>query len=378
MNWKLVILAVGMSLTFWDIFNVPYIVNYSSSAFHVSQELASFPLSAEMVGYALGGAVNGLLASLRGRRLGLLTSMGLVSMGSLLGLLAVSFYWLIPAELLIGLGIEGELSIVPAYLSETSPPDRRGRNVGLVTASGFLTTLIVGPIAVLAGTGGWRLLFLAGLLVSIVALVLRLRLPESPMWASSKSRLTWDWGALIMLAVWFLSYFAGYSLFSEPIFSLLQEKEFSNSALYFTYILYGDPLGVLLGTFLNDWIERKVSSTMVNVIAGAVLILWPLLKGTSFLIAGFLEMYLQGFKFPVMYTYTAEVFGTRVRTLAYGIADGLGHLGGAVGPLLFSLVYYGDPLGGMALIGLASILAGVFIAVWGVRTTGRSLDQIRG
>ncbi len=114
MNWKLVVLSLGMSLTFWDIFNVPYIINYASTQFHASPVLASLPLSAEMIGYAMGGAINGFLSSLRGRKFGLLLSMSLVSLGSLLGLVAKSFSWIIPAELLIGLGIEGELSVVPA------------------------------------------------------------------------------------------------------------------------------------------------------------------------------------------------------------------------------------------------------------------------
>jgi len=38
--------------------------------------------------------------------------------------------------------------------------------------------------------------------------------------------------------------------------------------LYFTYILYGDPLGVVIGTLLNDNFERKYSVSLVNILAG--------------------------------------------------------------------------------------------------------------
>ncbi|QKR00242.1 MFS transporter [Metallosphaera tengchongensis] len=376
MNWKLIILSLGMALTFWDIFNVPYIINYASSQFHVNILVSSLPLSAEMVGYAVGGAVNGLLSSIKGRKPGLMLSMGLVSAGSLLGLLSPSFFWLIPAEFIIGLGIEGELSVVPAYISETVSPENRGKSVGMVTASGFLTTLIVGPVAVLLG-GDWRLLFLAGLLVSLVALVSRVRLPESKLWSQKKEGLKWDWWIALMTAVWFLSYFTGYALFSDPMFQFITFHGFQNSSLYFTYVLYGDPLGVLVASFLNDKIERKYSSAAVNIFAGLILVIWPLFSGIPFLALGFAEMFLQGFKFPVMYSYTSEVFRTRIRTLGYGIADGIGHLGGAVGPIIFSYIYSGDQYLAMLAIGVVASLAGVLILRWGVKTTGIPLEQIR-
>lgn len=167
--------------------------------------------------------------------------MGLVAVGSLVGFVAQSFSWLIPAELLIGLGIEGELSVVPAYVSETVTPERRGRSVGLVTASGFLTTLVVGPIAVLLN-GEWRFLFLAGLLVSLIALITRVKLPESKMWTERRGKLSFDLGIAIMTLVWFLSYFTGYALFADPVFQFIGSHGFTNTSLYFTYILYGDPL----------------------------------------------------------------------------------------------------------------------------------------
>jgi Major Facilitator Superfamily. len=103
MNWKLVVLVIGMSLTFWDIFNVPYIINYARKQFEVSTVIANLPLSAEMIGYAIGGVINGLLSSFKGRKIGLLTSMGLVSLGSLIGFLSQTFSWIIIAEFIIGL-----------------------------------------------------------------------------------------------------------------------------------------------------------------------------------------------------------------------------------------------------------------------------------
>ncbi len=256
-------------------------------------------------------------------------------------------------------------------------PDKRGRSVGLVTASGFLTTLVVGPIAVLIN-GQWRFLFLAGLLVSVIAFISRLKLPESSMWRIKRGRMTWDWGIVVMTLVWFLSYFTGYALFSDPVFQFLGSHGFQNTSLYFTYILYGDPLGVVIATLLNDKLERKYSVSLVNVLAGLVLVPWFFTGGIMFLFLGFMEMFLQGFKFPVMYTYTSEIFGTRIRTLGYGIADGIGHLGGAIGPIIFSSAYVRSPIDSFLMLAGVTALSGLMVAKWGAKTTGRPLEQIRG
>ncbi len=373
----LALLALGTSLSFWDIFNVPYIVNYASQIFNVPQTVANLPLSSEMLGYFLGGAVNGFIASKFGRKKGLILTMGLISLGSLLGLIAFNFYFLVAAELIIGMGIEGEVAIVPSYIAEMVK--ERGRAIGLVEASGFLMSLVVGPAAVLAGPKFWRLLFLAGVLIAVPSFAFRFLLPESKMWERAKTQRTkWDSVVVAFLVAWFLSYFAGYALFSEPIFSLIASKGFQSTSLYFTYILYGDPLGVLVASLVNDVFERKITSFASNFLSGALIVAWPFFQGLWFLVVGFAIMFFQGFKFPVSYTYTAENIGTKLRTIGFGIADGIGHLGGVVGPLVLSALYGQDVSLAFGITGVTSMVAGVVFWVFGVRTKNLPLEKIKG
>ncbi len=135
---------------------------------------------------------------------------------------------------------------------------------------------------------------------------------------------------------------------------------------------------MVLATVLNDKFERKFSVALVNILAGVVIVGWFFSSGLTFLLLGFAEMFLQGFKFPVMYTYTSEIFGTKIRTLGYGIADGLGHLGGAVGPILFASTYMSNQLSSFLMLSGVTALAGVIVLAWGVKTTGKPLEQIRG
>ncbi|BAB65873.1 MFS transporter [Sulfurisphaera tokodaii] len=374
---QLALLSLGTSLSFWDIFNVPYIENFASK--NLGEVSSVLILSAEMIGYFIGGIFNGFFATRFGRKPGLLLSMFLITFGSLIGLLSLSPIQLVIAELIIGIGIEGEVAIVPSYVSEMVSKDFRGRAVGFTSMFGFLMSLVVGPMAVFLGEKYWRLLFLPSIVIAVLALIFRFKLPESKMWIERNyEKLKWDKIVIIFVLIWFTSYFTGYSLFSTPIFYTITSKGFENSSLYFTYILYGDPLGVIFASILNDYFERKYSSALANLLSGGLVIIWPFFTGLPFLVIGFLIMFFQGFKFPVMYTYTSENFATKIRTIGYGIADGIGHLGGAVGPIVMALLYLENVSISYTIVGIMSVISAVFILYFGVLTKGKSLEEIKG
>ncbi|NON61562.1 MFS transporter, partial [Acidianus sp. RZ1] len=257
---NLLAIAIGYSLTFFDIFNVPYIINYSSQFFGLSNAsiLSNLVLVAEMVGYSVGGLVNGFLTTRLGRKKGVILSSILIALGSLIGITSLTLIQLVISELIIGLGIEGEALSSISYLTETSPPKSRGKYIGFTSLFGFSMTLLVAPIALFLGTE-WRLLFLPGILLGGIAIFMRLNLPESKAWIEGigSRKIIEDLRRTgIFVLVWFLSYAAGYALFSSVIFSLISLKMSGESSLYFSYILYGDPLGVLIGSALNDKVER--------------------------------------------------------------------------------------------------------------------------
>ena len=374
---QLALLSLGTSLSFFDIFNVPYIENYSTKS--IGEVSSTLILAAEMIGYFLGGIINGYIASKYGRKTGLLLSMLLIAFGSLIGFLSFSVTQLIIAELIIGMGIEGEVATVPSYVSEMSDKNFRGRAVGYTSLAGFLMSLVVGPIAVLLGENNWRFLFLPSLALALISLIYRVKLPESKMWLEKREeKMKWDKAVLIFTLIWFTSYFTGYALFSTPIFSTLASKGFENTSLYFTYILYGDPLGVIIGSIVNDYMERKYSSSLSNLISGALVAIWPFFTGLPFLAIGFLIMFLQGFKFPTMYAYTAENLGTKIRTLGYGIADGIGHLGGAIGPVVMALLYLENVNVSYFTTGVMAIISASLIMAFGIKTKGKSLQELKG
>ncbi len=376
---QLALLSLGTSLSFWDIFNVPFIESYASKV--VGEIPSTLILTAEMLGYVSGGLINGLIGTKYGRKSGIIASMAFVFLGSLLGLISSSLIELLIAEFIIGIGIEGEIAVVPAYVSEMIDPNFRGRAVGMTMMSGFLMSLLVGPTAVALGESNWKALFLPSLFISALALVIRLKFPESRMWVQKRrEKLTFDRAVVVFLTAWFFSYFTGYSLFASPVFDLI-----SNSVrgvtpnLAFAYMLYGDPLGVVVGSIINDSVERKYVAVFTNAATAVLMAVWPFTTSFAFLATGFTIMFLQGMKFPAMYAYTAESVGTKIRSLGQGIADGLGHLGGALGPLIYAVLSTSMGISwGTIAVGIASLGSALLFALFGTRTNRKPLHELKG
>jgi putative MFS transporter len=84
-----------------------------------------------------------------------------------------------------------------------------------------------------------------------------------------------------------------------------------------------------------------------------------------------------GFVLPLMYALTNESFPTRQRSTGVSLTDGLGHLGGAVGPVVATMVYVasGQAFGFIAVFMLVAVtgLLSACIVPFCVSATGRTL-----
>ena len=126
-----------------------------------------------------------------------------------------------------------------------------------------------------------------------------------------------------------------------------------------------------------DKIERRLlifAATIVWLIG--MLLIGTLANGAVVTIGSFLASLALGSYLQVAYTFTAENFPTRLRSRGFALADGGGHLGGAVGALLLPALVTGSTFFiGFAAIGITGLLAGL-IALGGPKTSGLSLELI--
>jgi MFS transporter, SP family, arabinose:H+ symporter len=151
-------------------------------------------LSAQMHGFAMGAALYGtVLGSLAGGwpterwgRKSTLIWIGALYVISALGCaFAWDFYSFFAARFLGGIGIGVSTVVAPLYISEISPPAKRGRLAGM-----FQFNIVFGILVAYAsnrllsgfGEDAWRWMLGVAAIPSVVYMVMSFGLPESPRW----------------------------------------------------------------------------------------------------------------------------------------------------------------------------------------------------
>jgi MHS family alpha-ketoglutarate permease-like MFS transporter len=152
----------------------------------------------------LGGYIFGRIADRAGRKRSMTLSVLLMSLGSLIIALTPTYHTigilapvlLLSARLLQGLSVGGEYGVSATYLSEMATKNRRGfySSFQYVTLIGgqllalgiqlILQRLLLSEAQLLEW--GWRIPFVFGAILSVVALYLRNNLEETPAFKSQK------------------------------------------------------------------------------------------------------------------------------------------------------------------------------------------------
>lgn len=145
----------------------------------------------------LGGLLFGWLADRRGRKTSLLLSIIMTSVGSLLIGVAPSYAsagvaasaLLLFARLIQGLAYGGEIAASHSYIAEMAPARRRGLWSSTIYVSSMLATLLATLLGATITTvlseeqmagWGWRVPFLIGGVLGVVAIFMRRTLTETP------------------------------------------------------------------------------------------------------------------------------------------------------------------------------------------------------
>lgn len=142
-----------------------------------------------LAGAAVGAIVAGRIADELGRRRAIFIISIVFVVGLLMSALAPALwvFWL--SRFIIGLGVGATSFVVPLYIGEIAPPERRGGLVSLNQLSITMGILISQLVAYfLAGHGDWRVSVALALLPAIILGVGVLSEPESPAWLIRQGR----------------------------------------------------------------------------------------------------------------------------------------------------------------------------------------------
>jgi putative MFS transporter len=139
------------------------------------------------VGMLAGAFGFGRLADRIGRRPVLMAAVAVDACFGVASSFAPDFTWLLVLRCLAGIGVGGTLPVDYTMMAEFLPSDRRGRWLVLLESFWAVGTLLLAVLALYAlrwGDDAWRAIFFVTGLPALVGVVLRLYVPESPMYLS--------------------------------------------------------------------------------------------------------------------------------------------------------------------------------------------------
>ena len=155
------VLFFSWGTVFLDRMSQLYLAPYIAPDFHLSHEQIGLLASVLAITWAISTLLFGALSDRFGRRPILIPAVFAFSLLSWVSGLARSFHELLLIRALMGIAEGPTWSIMTALIEESSPPSRRGRNVGMVVSAAALVGLAVAPVlsTQVAARWGWRAAF---------------------------------------------------------------------------------------------------------------------------------------------------------------------------------------------------------------------------
>ena len=418
------VVGAGYFFAFFDIVTISFAAPVIATQFHVSKSTVTLSVTSSLIGYIIGALANSTIADKWGRKLSLTVSVAVFSVGTILAAISTNVTELIIFRFIAGLGIGAEIAAVTTYIGELSPARLRGRYTSWATTAAYAGFAVV-PFAARAlvptFASGWRILFGIGALGGLTILFMRRNLPPSPRWLVTQGRTDEahelvteaeekareDVGGqlpqpepvpdeakaerfpvvvllrppmvgrlALFVGIWFVYYVGNYgwltlapTLFTDKGYSL------ADSTTYLIVSGIGFLVGAFATTRFSDRLERKYTCAVFALVWGiSLLVIGYRVSPAIIIVFGFIASTTIGLLVPMLYTYTAEHFPTNARATGVALTDGLGHIGGALAPLIVLGAYSAWGFASSFLVmAISGFAAGVLILL-GIRATGQSLE----
>lgn len=380
--------------------------------------------SAAFVGMFVGALLGGRITDRFGRKRVLIGSSAAYSLFSLASAFAPDLTTLGVFRVLTGVGLEAMTVVGLIYVAEMFPAGRRGRYQSLILAVGLIGIPVMSWFARLVvpiGVDGWRWVFVLGAVGIVAAVAMVWLLPESVRWLEAHGRsdeadrivdgLEREARAtvgdlpdaqplppspeparlrelftgrlrsrtLLLALVWIFGILGFYG-FNAWVPTLLAAKGYDivESLTYTAVLSIGAVPGALLAWPIIDRWERKYTILVIEAAVAVFVIVYGFVASLPVvLVSGFLVTLLLQMQTAFLYTYTPEVFPTRLRGVGTGFTNGIGRLAGAGGGVLVAAIYEGWGYASVFVyVAVCMLLVGGLIALFGVRTTGVRLEAI--
>jgi MFS transporter, putative metabolite:H+ symporter len=433
--WRLVILlSLGGCFEIYDLFLTGYIapglgrsklLTTTTEAFFGFSGIGAF-VAATFAGLFVGTFFLGFLADRFGRRAIFTWALLAYSAASVIMAFQTNSGGVLLWRFLAGIGIGVEIITIDAYITELVPSWMRGRAFAVNQAVMFIAVPIVAflawwlvPLSPM-DLDGWRWVVLIGAAASMVIWVLRLYLPESPLWLARHGRgaeaiavlrtLEAATGAseqtakmaegrasaampmvgfgdlfkppyfslVVLFMVFNLCQAFGFYGFANWVPTLLVEKgiNVTKSLEYAFIVAFAYPIAPLLAATFADKFERKwiICGACAAIIVFGIA--FSQLTGPALLIG--CGVLLTAANMTMSYAYHAyqtEVFPTAVRARAAGLVYSMSRISAMFSGFIVAYMLKQAGVGGVfGLITTAMVIVIVTLAVFGPGVRGKPLE----
>jgi putative MFS transporter len=429
----LVVSGTGWMFDAMDILLVGSVVAAVASIWQLSPQTSGLIISANLAGMFAGAALAGILADRLGRKT--VFQVTLLAYSILTGVSALAFNALSLGlvRFLAGVGMGGELPVASTLVSECAPARLRGRMIVILEsfwAYGSVLAALIGYLLIPAF--GWQVAFLVGAIPALYVFILRRAIPESPRYllntgrvaeaeavmqqieasagiepepapqvaqtapAQPAARVRWvdlfagrfSRRTVMLWVLWFAMSFSYYGIFTW-LPGLLRSKGFDLSQTFLLNLIISvfQIPGYFSAAYLVERWGRK-STLVVFLLLNAVGAFFFAEQGlsaqpnvVSILVWGAVMAFFNLGAWGIVYTYTPELYPTRLRGTGSGFAAAVGRLGGVIGPYVVGSMlaaFSGSQFAVFITFTIILIIGGVVVFVLGEETKGRSLEEISG
>jgi putative MFS transporter len=434
--WRLVILlSLGGWFEVYDLFFTGYIapglnrsglLTTTTQAFFGFSGIGAF-VAATFAGLFVGTFFLGFLADRFGRRFIFTWALLFYTAATVVMACQTTSDGVLLWRFIAGIGIGVEIITIDAYITELVPSWMRGRAFAVNQAVMFTAVPVVAALAwwlvpiAPYGVDGWRWVVLIGAAGSMTIWILRLFVPESPLWLARNGRMeeadriltTIEASAgvaparplsraavapsrvvakvgyaelfrppylslVVLFMVFNLCQAFGVYGFANWVPALLVEKGITvTKSLQYSFIIaFAYPIAPLLAASFADKFERKWIICGAAVAIGAFGMAFSQFTEPALLIACGVLITASNMTLSYAYhAYQTEVFPTAVRARAAGLVYSMSRVAATFSGFIVAFVLREAGVGGVfGLITAAMVVVIIAIAVWGPNVRGKPLD----
>jgi MFS family permease len=389
---------MGWALDAFDVMLYAFCLTTIMKEWGNSPAAAGFMVTVTLFASSFGGIAFGAVADRIGRKRALMITVLLFSICSGLSGLAQNLTQLAIARTILGLGMGGEWASGALLVSETWPPQHRGKAIGIMQsgwAIGYILAAIAG--ATVLPTLGWRAMFFVGILPALFALWVRSKVEEPAIWVAAKQQheiqkksdfgffqifrgdllrftlLSTLTSALVMFGYWGLfTWMPGF--LALPVAKGGAGLGIARAPVWIIPMMIGAFFGYVTFGFIADRLGRRPTFAAYLLISALLVWVFGNTRDTTMLmvLGPFIGFFGSGY-FSAFGAFISELFPTRARGSAVGFCYNSGRMLSALAPTVIGALSTSYGLGG-ALTFLAIAFAGGAVSIYLLpETKGRAL-----